>query len=193
MEGKSIYTILLSIIAVLSLALAVIIIFLFISFNPNQQTSGKAQLDNSISERVVPDDEMIEFKLFNGEERIFALKDDGENKNTLVMVSVSIKCDAGARRRKEKEITNLVSVLYQTELEQAVGDYFADMSLAEAKELETRYKARDDLIEIFNEILNENKPNKQKIVYRVTLQMLRSNYILLAHIRGEFGGYIIPK
>lgn len=59
MEGKSIYTILLSIIAVLSLALAVIIIFLFISFNPNQQTSGKAQLDNSISERVVPDDEMI--------------------------------------------------------------------------------------------------------------------------------------
>ena len=46
------------------------------------------------------------------------------------------------------------------------------MSLAEAKELETRYKARDDLIEIFNEILNENKPNKQKIVYRVTLQML---------------------
>ena len=66
----------------------------------------------------------------------------------------------------------MVSVLYQTELEQAVGDYFADMSLAEAKELETRYKARDDLIEIFNEILNENKPNKQKIVYRVTLQML---------------------
>jgi flagellar basal body-associated protein FliL len=172
LEGKSIYTILLSIIAVLSLALAVIIIFLFISFNPNQQTSGKAQLDNSISERVVPDDEMIEFKLFNGEERIFALKDDGENQNPLVMVSVSLKCDAGARRRKEKEITNLVSVLYQTELEQAVGDYFADMSLAEAKELETRYKARDDLIEIFNEILNENKPNKQKIVYRVTLQML---------------------
>ncbi len=172
MEGKSIYTILLAIIAILSLALAVIIIFLFISFNPNQQTSGKAQVDNAIGERLVPDDEMIEFQLFDGTEKILTLKDDGSTPNSIVMVSVSLKCDAGAKRKKEKEITNLVSVLYLSELEEAVGDYFANMTVNEAKEMETRYKARDDLMDLFNEILNENKQTKLKIVYRVTLQML---------------------
>lgn len=171
MEGKSIYTILLAIIAVLSLALAVLIIFLFISY-PNQQSAKRIQADNSISERVVPDDEMIEFKLFNGEEKMFALKSEPEHQDSIVMVSVSIKCDAGIKRKKEEEITNLVSVLYLSELEQAVGDYFAAMTLTEAKEVETRYKARDDLIEIFNNILNENKQIKEKIVYKVTLQML---------------------
>jgi len=45
------------------------------------------------------------------------------------------------------------------------------MTLTEAKELETRYKERDDLMNTFNEILNANKHPKEKIVYKVTLQM----------------------
>jgi hypothetical protein len=83
---------------------------------------------------------------------------------------VTIKCDAGERRRREKEITTRVNT-YISELEEAVGDYFAAMTLTEAKELETRYKARDDLLDTFNEILNANKQEKEKVVYRVTLQM----------------------
>ena len=61
--------------------------------------------------------------------------------------------------------------MYLSELEEAVGDYFAAMTLSEARELETRYKARDDLINTFNEILNANKHPMEKIVYKVTLQM----------------------
>ena len=62
--------------------------------------------------------------------------------------------------------------MYTSELEQAVGDYFANMTYSEAKDIDTRYKARDDLLEIFNNILNENKQTKQKIVYKVTLNIL---------------------
>lgn len=170
MEGKSIYTILLAIIAVLTLALAVLIIFLFISYNPNRLASGNVQPNSEMAERVVADDEMLEIKLFNGEEKMFALKSEPENPDSIVMVSVSIKCDAGKKRKRETEINSRVT-LYLSELEEAVGDYFADMTLSEAKKLEIRYKARDDLTEIFNNILNANKQEKEKIVYRVTLQM----------------------
>ena len=163
MESKSIYTILLSIIAVLTLALAVLIIFLFISYNPNQQAVNNADTVKGMSERVVPDDEMIEFKLFNGEEKMFALKGEPENPDSIVMVSVTIKCDAGKKRRKEADITSLVEQ-YMSELEEAVGDYYANITLTEAKLLEIRYKARDDLLEIFNEILNRNKQEKPDFI-----------------------------
>ncbi len=171
MEGKSIYTILLAIISVLALALAVLIIFLFVSYNPNRQAASGDQSDGTMNERVVPDDEMIEFALFEGEEKMFALKSEPEHPDSIVLVSVTIKCDTGAKKKNEEEITELVSVLYKSELEQAVGDYFADMTLTEAKQMETRYKARDDLMNTFNEILNANKQPKDKIVYRVILQM----------------------
>ncbi len=171
MEGKSIYTILLAIIAVLTLALAVLIIFLFISYNPNQQAQTVTPPTNApITERVVADDEMLEFKLFEGKEKMFALKGEKENPDSIVMVSVTIKCDAGPKKKREEEITTRVNG-YLSEMEESVGDYFAAMTLTEAKELETRFKARDDLLNTFNEILNANKQEKEKIVYRVTLQM----------------------
>jgi len=169
LEKKGIYTILLSIVAVLSLALAVLIVFLFISY-PSRNNKA-VQADNTISERVVPDSELVEYKLFDGQEKIFALKYEPDHPDSIVLVSVSIKCDTGEKRKNEEKINNLIS-LYTSELEQAVGDYFADMSYSDAKNIETRYKARDDLLEIFNNILNENKQVKQKIVYKVTLNML---------------------
>lgn len=171
MEGKSVYTILLAIIAVLTLALAVLIIFLFISYKPNQQAAGVTPTTNpAMSERVVADDEMLEFKLFEGKEKMFALKEETEHPDSIVMVSVTIKCDAGPKKKKEQDITTRVNG-YISEMEEAVGDYFAAMTLTEAKELETRYKARDDLLNTFNDILNANKKEKEKVVYRVTLQM----------------------
>ncbi|NLY17667.1 MAG: flagellar basal body-associated protein FliL [Clostridiaceae bacterium] len=167
MESRSIYTVLLAIIAVLALALAVLVIFLFVSYNPNHQVATNIE---GMSERVVPDEEMIEFKLFDGEERMFALKSEPENPDSIVMVSVTIKCDAGEKRKKETDITNRVNQ-YMSELEEAVGDYFANITLSEAKLVETRYKARDDLLNIFNDIINANKSEKEKIIYKVTLQM----------------------
>ena len=171
MESKSIYTILLAIIAVLTLTLAVLIIFLFVTYNPNVRAAGDVQTDGTMTERIVPDDEMIEFKLFNGEEKMFALKSEPEHPDAIVLVSVSLKSEAGPKKKKAKEITTLNTELYLSELEEAVGDYFAAMTLSEARELETRYKARDDLINTFNEILNANKHPMEKIVYKVTLQM----------------------
>ncbi len=170
MEGKSIYTILLAIIAVLTLSLAILIIFLFISYNPNQQAAIDVETTKGMSERVVPDAEMIEFKLFLGEEKMFALKGEPENPDSIVMVSVTIKCDTGEKRKKETDVTTRVTQ-YMSELEEVVGDYFADMTLTEAKLVETRYKARDDFIRIFNDIINANKQDKEKTVYKVTLQM----------------------
>jgi len=169
LESKSIYTILLAIIAVLALALAVLIIFIFISYNPNQQVATNIE-SKGMSERVVSDEEMIEFKLFEGAEKMFALKSEPENPDSIVMVSVTIKCDAGEKRKKETDITNRVNQ-YMSEFEEAVGDYFANMTLTEAKLVETRYKARDDLLKIFNDIINANKTEKEKVIYKVTLQM----------------------
>jgi len=169
LESKSIYTVLLAIIAVLTLALAVLIIFLFISYNPNQQAATDIEA-KGMNERVVPDEEMIEFKLFEGTEKMFALKSEPENPDSIVMVAVTIKCDAGEKRKKETDITNRVNQ-YMSEFEEAVGDYYANMTLTEAKLVETRYKARDDLLNIFNDIINANKTEKEKIVYKVTLQM----------------------
>lgn len=170
MEKKGIYTVLLSIIAVLSLALAVLIVFLFISY-PSVKKEKASSANNEISERIVPDDELMEYQLFDGEDKVFALKDEPNHTDSLVLVSVSIKCDVGEKRKNEEKIKSLIS-LYTSELEEAVGDYFAEMTYSEAKNIETRNKAREDLMKIFNNILNENKEVKQKIVYKVTLTML---------------------
>jgi len=170
LENKGINAILLSIIAVLSLALAVLIIFLFISY-PSMKKDKAAVAGTEIIDRVVPDDELAEYKLFNGEDKIFALKYEPEHPDGIVLVSVSIKCDVGEKRKNKEKVDSLIS-LYTSELEEAVGDYFANMTFSEAKDINTRNKARDDLLEIFNRILNENKMTKQKIVYKVTLNIL---------------------
>ena len=141
-------------------------IFLFVSYNPNHQVATNIE---GMSERVVPDEEMIEFKLLTVRKDV-SLKSEPENPDSIVMVSVTIKCDAGEKRKKETDITNRVNQ-YMSELEEAVGDYFANITLSEAKLVETRYKARDDLLNIFNDIINANKSEKEKIIYKVTLQM----------------------
>ncbi|WP_237266902.1 flagellar basal body-associated FliL family protein [Thermoclostridium stercorarium] len=170
LEKKGVYTVLLSIIAVLSLALAVLIIFLFISY-PNMKNQKATVVSTEISDRYVADDELAEFKLFGGEEKVFALKDEPDRPDSIALVSISIKCDVGEKRKNEERINNLIS-LYKSELEQAVGDYFANITYTEAKAPEFRSKAREELMEIFNNILNENKQAKQKIIYKVMLNIL---------------------
>ena len=88
MERKGTYTILLSIIAVLSLALAVLVVFLFISYPSREKDNRLIQTDNPITERVVPDEEMGEFKLFDGQEKLFALKDEPDRADSIVLGSV---------------------------------------------------------------------------------------------------------
>lgn len=62
MQGKTLYTILLSIIAVLTLALAVMVIFVFTAFNSNTANPSQ-ETQKPLIERAVPKEEQAELKL----------------------------------------------------------------------------------------------------------------------------------
>ena len=172
MEGKGIYTIMLSIIAVLSVALAGIIIFLVISWGPNK--NPRTDIDSSgqiINEDVViPDDQIAIYDLFAGQEPFFNLKAEPEHPEAIIMLKVSIKCDVGKKRKDEEQVTKLINELYLTELREAVAKYFLNITYTEANQNEVIEKAREDLKVVFNDIVNSGSEEKQMIVYRVNFE-----------------------
>lgn len=126
MQGKSLYTILLSIIAVMALALAVMIVFLFTAFrstpaDPSQETKPP------LKERAVPIDEQVEFTLYSTGE-IFSIKSTEEHPNSFIKTSVSIIYDGGKKNKKLEERKELIEKNV-TKLKNATVKYFMSQGL----------------------------------------------------------------
>lgn len=173
MEGKGIYTILLAIVAVLTLAVAVLVIFLFTTFNRGTVTAGNGETlpDTVATERPVPPDELKEYIIYTGEgasgSGLFNLKATPEHPEGYLMVTFSVKYDVGPKRKLEEERTALVEATYASELKQAASLYFGNLTYEEANDTATRQKAADTLRDTFNEIVNTGVTEKQVIIYKV--------------------------
>lgn len=170
LEGKGVYTILLAANAILALALAVLVIFLFVTWGPNNGTTI-TENPTMKDERLVPMDESKEFDIFPGQDTsapFFTLKPEPEHPDSILMLTMKIKCDMGKKSKNEEEITSLVTQTYAAELQQAVTDYISKLTYSDVILEETKYKTRDDLKSIFNEILNSGRKEKEPIVYSVT-------------------------
>jgi flagellar basal body-associated protein FliL len=172
LEGKGIYTILLAIVAVLTLAVAVLVIFLFTTFNSRVVTGTESTQPVSVAtERPVPPDELKEYVMYTGEgsnaSGLFNLKASPEHPEGYLMVTFSVKYDVGPKRKLEEDRTALVEATYASELKQAASLYFGNLTYEDASDIATRQKAADTLRDTFNEIVNAGVTEKQVIVYKV--------------------------
>lgn len=175
MQGKSIYAILLAIIAVLTLALAVMVIFLFTTYNnikPQTQTNNEQQTVETRD--TVPIEEQVKFNLYStgaGEEAqpgeaVFNLKPLANNQASYLMASIILVYDAGAENKKLAERKELIEKNL-SELKQACIEYFRSQTLTDMSEDSAIQKTRDVLKDSFNAILSGK--SKEKVVIKIII------------------------
>lgn len=163
MQGKSLYTILLSIIAVLTLALTVMIIFIFTAFNTNRGVSS-GETPKPLIERAVPKEEQVEFQLYGeGNEAIFNIKSTEDHPNSFLMASISIIYDGGKKNKLAEERKQLLNKNLSM-LKQACIKYFMSQSFEELSGEEAMDKARTSLKVAFNEIVRTDDSEEAIII-----------------------------
>lgn len=156
MQGKTLYTILLSIIAVLTLALAVMIIFIFTAFNgANAKPEQGGEVEKI--ERAVPLEEQAEYKLYSEEngDGIFNIKASEKHPNSFLMCSVSIMFDGGKKNKKLDERQRLLEK-NDSLLKQATVKYFLSKSFEDLSEEDAMEEARAALKAAYNDIVSQD-------------------------------------
>lgn len=150
MQGKTLYTILLSIIAVMALALAVLIILFFTAFN-GSRINPAAETNKHPIERAVPSDEQAEYNLYS-EGEIFKIKNNGNQTNGFIQSSVSIVFDGGKKNKKLDERKLLIEKNI-SKLKQATVKYFLGKNFEELDRIDD---AQEALKVAYNEIVSAN-------------------------------------
>lgn len=173
MQGKSLYTVLLSIIAVLALALAVMVIFLFATYNkitPGQETSKPQDLPQQT--REVPPEEEARINLYASDDgtsgnAIFNLKPSPAHRDSFLKASITVVYDAGKKKKLLESRTELINNSIG-EFKEACIEYFRSQTYEELSEDSAMEKARDALKEKFNEILA--RKTDERIIIRVVFE-----------------------
>ena len=170
MQGKSLYAILLSIIAVLALALAVLVIFLFTTYNNMKTGSTASPTPTSQEAREVPPDEQANLNLYKTAEgtsadAIFNLKSSPAHDGSFLMASITLVYDSGSKKAKNPEDRAALLMGYQSELKQACIEYFRSLTFEDLSDDAAIEKARDTLKDNFNNILADK--GKDKIIIRI--------------------------
>lgn len=176
MQGKTLYTILLSIIAVLTLALAVLVIFLFTTFNSSKVNPDEKDVKTS-EERVVPTAEQARVNLYSvGSEdtsgkagqAIFNLKPSEDHASSFLMASISIVYDGGPKNEKLAARQELFEKTYLGELKEATIEYFRSKTYEDIVADNSMQVARDSLKEIYSKIISQDP--EEKIILKIVFE-----------------------
>lgn len=171
MQGKSLYTILLSIIAVLTLALAVLIIFIFTTLNSTAANPPKT--DGVVVSRVVAPEEMAEFKLCGSvdedgnedKDGIFNIKSTEDHPGSYILVSVSIIYDGGDKNALLEQRKALLEKTYSSELKQETIEYFMGKTFNELHAPGAIQEAQGALKDTYCKIIGEDSNIILKVVF----------------------------
>ena len=173
MQGKSLNTILLAIIAVLTLALAVMSIFLFTTIKSNKAATSEGIVKQT-TDRIVPPEEQAEFNLYavgsddtsgKAGDAVFNIKSTVEYPNSFIMASISVIYDGGEKNTLLEQRKTLLENTYLSELKQAAIEYFRTKSFEELQTQDAMQKSRDSLKEIFSKIISEG--SDEKIILKI--------------------------
>ena len=174
MQGKSLYAILLSIIAVLALALAIMVIFLFTTYNRINNTGQEANNAKDLPQktREVPPEEEARINLYaredgTGGEAIFNLKSSPAHETSFLKSSITIVFDAGEKKKLLEERTELMKNCVG-EFKEVCIEYFRSQTFEQLTDEAAMEKARDALKEKFNNIVS--KRIDERIILRVVFE-----------------------
>jgi len=155
------------IVALLTLTLAVLAGYLFfVAGSPKPASSVEAAAVPPKTVSAVPTDEELEKKtLFEGK-KFFNLKNDNDQKIAVIQINMEL-----VYFKKIKEIKDVKKKIDANdgEIKEIVSTYFQDMTLEEARKVETREKAKADIKKQINDLLKTSEKMKIEgdIVYAV--------------------------
>jgi flagellar basal body-associated protein FliL len=160
LEGKSNFTILLIIVAVLTLTLAILAGYLFIVSGSPQDNSEVSK--NTTAEYIPEDAELAKKPLFE-EKKLFNLKTEN-NKISVIQVNAVIRYF-----KKVKGIKNVDEKLTfcDEQIKETVSTYFQSLTIEQVRDPECKKQAKLDLKKQLNDLLNLNEGNKSDIIYDV--------------------------
>lgn len=169
MESKGTFFILIIVVAVLALTLAAAVGYIFL-VQGNSANNAKANVEqNTANSKEVPKDEELEsIPVYDGKQ-YFNLKSDAESKTIAILqVDISLKYFIAFKNDKKLIVSEKLdkNILKIREL---IGNYFMEVTLDEAKQKDTKMKAKEELKKQINEMLNEGAEKQHEFVYEVIL------------------------
>ncbi len=166
MGGKGNYTILLFIVAILTLTLAVLAAYLFFVGGSSKNNST----DNAQEAKVIaiPDNQRGSFSVFD-EKQYLNLKDDGNYENSILIINqLNLIYDKGKKGKNNAAILDKFA-LYQNEIMEDIQIYFQNTSLTQIKQPDYMSTVKEDLKKLINDLLNSNEKENKEFIYEVVI------------------------
>ncbi|HHW30455.1 MAG TPA: flagellar basal body-associated FliL family protein [Clostridiaceae bacterium] len=173
MEGNKTSFILICIIAALSLVIVFLSTYIFVNSGLPHNLIDKVTNANNGSNEVSMNglkrpsqDELGIKKLFN-DKVIYNLKSINDGDNSVIQVSVAIEF-----YKKVKGIKNVEEKLnsYDSAIKELVGTYFQKMTINEVKDPDTKLRAKKELTNEINKLLNSDEISEYRIIYDVIFE-----------------------
>ena len=171
MESKSTFFILIIIVAVLALTLAALAGYLFIVQGASDKgtvSDSEIAEENSVGEEIkdIPKKEdRITISLYEGK-RIYNLKNIDSDKTAMMQVAVSLDCFKTLKEDRKTVVGDLITS-YSQEIQELVVRFFLTKTIDDVKDVAVMDKAKEELTEQINGLLNESKKKPEYIVYKV--------------------------
>lgn len=169
MEGKKTSFILILIIAALSLVIVFLSAYILVDSGLLQGFTAKAAGltgENSLNGPQRPSQTELGIKKLFDDKVIYNLKSTNEEVS-VIQVSVAIEY-----YRKIRGIKNVEEKInsYDSAIKELVGTYFQKMSIDEVKDPNTKLRAKKELTEEINSLLNADERDKYRIIYDVIFE-----------------------
>lgn len=163
MENKGVsFIVLLVIIAFLSLTITALAVYVFLGGNSHDKGQS-VQTEQGVTRPA--DDHFVSKKLF--EDKVMNLASENANQRPVIQINAGIiyyKKVEGVKNVEEK-IT-----FYEPEIKELFSVYFQKLTVQEAMKPEARTKAKEELKEAINELLNQSERSKKEFIYNVIME-----------------------
>jgi len=167
--GKGNFTILLFIISILTLTLAVLAGYLFFVGGGSQKNTVTKVVENKVIE--IPDEQRGNYQVFE-DKQYFNLKDDEDNKDSVIIIEKCILIYDKGKKSKNEEGYIAKFDMYKNEISEKIGIYFQNTTLSQVKQANYVDTVKKDLKEIINKLLNssEKAGEEKEFVHDITIR-----------------------
>ncbi len=165
MESKGTFFILIIVVAVLTLTLAALAGYLFLVQGTPRNNAAAA---SSAEVKEVPKDEdLAVLELYDGK-KYFNLKNDDPKKIAIIQVNVALQYFIKIKDDKKIKVEGKIAA-NELEIKELIGTYFLNVSLDDVKQVDSKEKAKTELKNQINALLNEGEKEPHEYVYKVIM------------------------
>jgi flagellar basal body-associated protein FliL len=164
MGSKSVFFILIVVIAILTLSLAALAGYIFIVQGNSGDGSSEAAVEE-VNADIPSKDDLVTIEL-NDDALTYNLKNDDPNKVSVIQVKVALNCYKQLSNDKKAVVTDIVAN-YSNEIKELVVRFFLEKTINDVKNISVMDEAKTELAKQINSLLNEGVKKPEDVVYKV--------------------------